>query len=173
MQGAEMIADSLGRIAGSLERGLQGISRETLHRIPSNATNSIAWLAWHLTRVQDDHVMQLAGRPVAWVEESWHELFGMSAENDFGFGWAPSRAAEFNADSCKLLLDYHQAVLERSLAYLGTVLPEDLDRVLDEPQWNPRPTVGVRLVSLVNDNTQHVGQIMYLRGLFDGFGWQQ
>ena len=173
MQGADIIADALGRIAGTLGRALENLSQETLHRTPSDDTNSIAWLAWHLTRVQDDHVMNLANRPLAWVEEGWHERFGMSSENDFGTGWTSEQVRAFKVESAQLLLDYHSAVVKRSQEYLATVKADDLDRVLDEPQWDPRPTVGVRLVSLVSDNTQHAGQIAYLRGLFEGLGWQR
>jgi hypothetical protein len=71
----------------------------------------------------------------------------------------------------QLLLDYHQAVYQRTLAYLRTVTPASLDRELDEPWWNPRPTVGVRLVSVGADNTQHVGQIAYVRGLIERRHW--
>ena len=116
--------------------------------------------------------MNLAGRPQAWNEERWHERFGMPAENDIGTGWSPERVAGFWVESADVLLEYHRAVLARSKEYLATVTPDDLDRMLDEPQWDPRPTVGVRLVSVISDNTQHVGQIAYLRGLFEGFGWQ-
>ncbi len=172
MEGAPLIADGLDRIKGTLDRCLTGVSAHDLARQPSADTNSMGWLAWHLTRVQDDHLMNLAGRGYAWLEEGWHERFGMPAENDFGFGWTPEQVAAFRAPSSELLRDYHAAVHARSQEYLANLTPDDLDRVLDEPQWDPRPTVAVRLVSVINDNTQHAGQIAYLRGLFGGYGWQ-
>ena len=70
------------------------------------------------------------------------------------------------------LLGYADAAYERAKTYLAGMTPKDLDRVLDEPQYDPLPTVGVRLVSVVSDNTQHAGQIGYLRGYHAGFGWQ-
>ena len=173
MEGAALIAQGLDRIAGSLERSLTGVSVDELCRVPGEGTNSMAWLAWHLTRVQDDHLMNLAGRPLAWAEEGWHKRFGMPAENDFGMGWPPEQVQAFTCESAEVLLAHHRAVLARSKAYLATVTPGDLDRVLDEPRWDPRPTVGVRLVSVISDNTQHAGQIAYLRGLFGGYGWQR
>ena len=33
------------------------------------------------------------------------------------------------------------------------------------------PTVGVRLVSVVNDNMQHVGQIIYQKACLRSGGW--
>ena len=59
----------------------------------------------------------------------------------------------------------------RSLAYVATLSPSDLDVEVNEPQYQPLPTVGVRLVSVVNDNTEHAGQAAYLRGMLQGAGW--
>jgi hypothetical protein len=44
------------------------------------------------------------------------------------------------------------------------VTPADLDRVVDK-RWDPPVTLGVRLVSVVDDDAQHVGQAAYVRGL--------
>ena len=53
---------------------------------------------------------------------------------------------------------------EATVAYLATVTPEDLDRIVDE-RWDPPVTLGVRLVSVVSDDLQHAGQAAYVRGL--------
>ena len=65
-----------------------------------------------------------------------------------------------------LLAGYHDAVAEAVLAYVGTLTPNDLDRVVDE-RWDPPVTLGVRLVSVLNDATQHLGQAAYVRGLLE------
>ncbi len=172
MEGAPLIADALSRVGDTLHRALQGVDAETLRRMPSSDANSMAWLAWHLTRVQDNHFSDLAEREAAWTAEGWHERFGMPPANDIGFGWTPIQVADFSVGSADLLLAHYDAVLARSKEYLASLRPDDLDRVLDEPRWDPRPTVAVRLVSVVNDNTQHAGQVIYLRGHWHGFGWQ-
>ena len=172
MEGAALIADALSRVRDTLHRCLPGVDAETLRKMPSADANSMAWLAWHLTRVQDNHLSGLAGREAAWMAEGWHERFGMPSANDVGFGWTPAQVAEFSVESADLLLAHHDAVFSRSKEYLAALRPEDLDHVLDESQWDPRPTVAVRLVSVVNDNTQHAGQVIYLRGHWHGFGWQ-
>ncbi len=174
MEGAQVVADALERIKGTLERAVTGLPNDDLHRQPRDDCNSIAWLAWHLTRVQDDHLSNLAGREQAWTADGWHARFGMEADpHNLGGGHTPEQVAAFRAPDTQTLLDYHNAVLERSKAYLETLATADLDRVLDEPQWQTPVTVGVRLVSVINDNTQHAGQIAYLRGLFQGLGWQR
>ena len=50
------------------------------------------------------------------------------------------------------------------MAYLATLDDDDLDRVVDT-RWDPPVTVGVRLVSVIADDLQHVGQAAYVRGL--------
>ena len=42
--------------------------------------------------------------------------------------------------------------------------PDVLAEVIDE-NWDPPVTLGVRLVSVIDDDTQHIGQAAYVRGL--------
>jgi len=160
VQGHELIADALDRTAQTLERVMRDQPAEKLNHMPTPATNSIAWLAWHLTRTQDHHLSELAGQPQEWTHGGWHRRFGMPPDDQAtGNGHTPEQVAAFKVSTADDLLAYHAAVLARSNAHLATLAPEDLDRVLDEPRWKPMPTVGVRLVSVVNDNAQHAGQM--------------
>ena len=69
-------------------------------------------------------------------------------------------------DDPSTLIGYHEAVHERTLSYLEAVDADELDRIIDY-RWDPPVTVGVRLVSVINDGMQHVGQANYLRGLLE------
>lgn len=172
MEGAALIADALGRVNSILHRSLEGASADMLCRMPVPHSNSMAWLAWHLTRIQDDHMSDLAGLPELWTSEGWHARFGMEPDDEErGQGHTFEQVAAFRVESAEDLLAYQDVVFERSKTYLATVKPADLDRVLNEPQYDPMPTVGVRLVSVVSDNTQHAGQVAYLRGYFEGKRW--
>ena len=113
----------------------------------------------------------MASRPQAWVEARWHERFGKSADpNDTGFGYGPEQVAGISPDGPGVLVDYYAAVHERTLQYFNSVSCQDMDRVIDT-SWDPPVTVGVRLVSVVNDCTQHVGQMAYARGLIEQRRW--
>jgi uncharacterized damage-inducible protein DinB len=172
MEGAELIADALGRINRILHRTLDGVPVDVLNKRPTEETNSMSWLAWHLTRVQDHHISDLVGKAQLWVSDGWAAKFGKPAdETETGTGHTPEQVAAVKVESADVLLGYTDAVYERGKAFLATVKPEDLDKEIDEPQYNPLPTVGVRLVSIVMDNTQHAGQVAYLKGLFQGKGW--
>ena len=174
MEAKDVILDGLERIQRTLHRTLDGLTLEEVHRQPGPDANSIAWLAWHLTRVQDTGVSGMAGQEQAWISQGWHAKFHLApdSEND-GFGHTPAQVAAFRAPTVQTLLDYHDSVVARSKAYVEGLAPADFERTLDEPQYQPLPTVGVRLVSLLSDNFQHAGQAAYLRGLFQGRGWQR
>jgi uncharacterized damage-inducible protein DinB len=172
MDGAEVVADALGRINRVLHRAMDGVPAETLNKQPAPGSNSMAWLAWHLCRVQDHHISDLLEVPQLWVSDAWHEKFGMAKdEKETGTGHTLEQVAALKVDSADLSLGYADAVYERSKQYLATVTPGGLDGVINEPQFSPLPTVGVRLVSIISDNTQHAGQVMYARGMVQGFGW--
>ncbi|MGQ4806674.1 hypothetical protein NKDENANG_00004 [Candidatus Entotheonellaceae bacterium PAL068K] len=172
MQAKDLVLEGLARIRDTLHRSLDGLTLAEVHRQPRADANSIAWLAWHLTRVQDVSVSGLAGTEQVWINQGWHATFHMQSDpNNDGFGYTPEQVADFRAPSVQTLLDYHDSVAEHARAYVAGLTAEDFDRTLDEPQWQPLPTVGVRLVSVLSDNLQHAGQAAYLRGLFQGKGW--
>jgi hypothetical protein len=172
MGGAELIAEGLGRVNAILHRSLEGAPADMLCRMPAPHANSMAWTAWHLTRVQDDHISDLAELPELWISGGWHARFGMEPDDaETGQGHTFDDVASFKVEPAEVLLAYQDAVFERSKAYLSGLKPADLVRELDEPQYDPLPTVGVRLVSIVSDNTQHAGQVAYLRGYFEEKRW--
>ncbi|MFO7164798.1 MAG: mycothiol transferase, partial [Mycolicibacterium hassiacum] len=59
---------------------------------------------------------------------------------------------------------YYRAVHKAPLEYLATVTVEELQRIVDT-RWDPPVTAAVRLVSIVDDAAQHLGQAAYLRGI--------
>jgi len=166
-----LVTDAFRRVQEQLHAELHGLTPEELASEPHP---SIAWLAWHLTRVQDANIAPLAGRQQAWIAGGWHERFGMPAHpRDFSPAHiqTPEIVISFPAVGCEVLLAYHDYVAERTQRYVASLAATDLERILDEPQYEPRPTVAVRLVSVLNDNARHVGQIEYLRGLLRDGGW--
>ena len=167
-----LVSDALGRVRGTVRGVLRDLTIEQILYRPSDESNSIAWLLWHLTRVQDHHLSDLLGQPQAWVSQGWHARFNLPPEPlNTGTGHTPEQVAALRPPDVQTLQDYHDAVYERTKEYLETVTSADLDVELDEPQYQPLPTLGVRLVSIINDNTQHVGQAAYLKGVIRGKGW--
>lgn len=168
MEQHELIADALGRGRGVLHRALDGMSDEALAYRPADHMNPIGWLAWHIARVEDMHIADLLEQGQLWTDGGWHERFHMPSDaRDFGTRQTLDQVNAVNAPNAELLLGYYDAVADRTDAYLEELTSEALDRVLDEPQFQPLPTVGVRLNSLVHHAAHHAGQIDYLGGLRD------
>jgi uncharacterized damage-inducible protein DinB len=164
MTPTELLTDSLARVASSVEAVLDGITDEQLTARPGPDANTIAWLVWHLTRVEDDHVAGVAGHEQVYTADGFADRFGLPFDDDaIGYGFSSDEVARVRA-SADLLGDYFRAVRARTGAYLDGLTADDLDRVVDE-RWDPPVTLGVRLVSVVYDATQHVGQAAYVRGL--------
>jgi hypothetical protein len=167
MSAAAILVEAFERIRGQVHRAVDGLDREALAYRPEPGANSIAWLVWHLTRVQDDHVATIAGREQVWVTSGWAAALGMDADpNRLGQGDGPAEVAALRPDGPSALLGYHAEVTDRSVAYLAGVDANELGRIIDRT-YTPPVSVGVRLVSVLNDNLQHVGQARYLRGIID------
>ncbi|HEU4810925.1 MAG TPA: DUF664 domain-containing protein [Nocardioides sp.] len=164
MTPAELLTDAFERIVEGGRDVVHGLDEDQLTWRPGPDANPIGWLVWHLARVQDDHVAEVAGLEQVWTEQGFEARFGLPFDTeDIGFGQTSQQVGQFRA-SAGLLASYLTAVHERTLAFLATITPDDLDRVVDD-YWDPPVTLGVRLVSVVNDDAQHMGQAAYVRGL--------
>jgi uncharacterized damage-inducible protein DinB len=164
MNEADLLTDALTRVKDTVHGAVERLDEEQLAYRVDGRSNSIAWLVWHLTRVQDDHIAEVAGLDQVWTAGGWHDRFGFPFDaSEHGYGHSSDDVAAVRA-SADLLLGYHDAVSAQSLDYVRTLAGDDLDRVVDEG-WDPPVTLGVRLVSVVNDDLQHAGQASFVRGL--------
>lgn len=166
MTSAELLTDAFDRIHGAVHRAVDGLTSEQLAYRADDRANSIAWLVWHLTRIQDDHVADVAGLPQVWIEQDWLRRFGLPfPATDHGYGHGSEDVAAVRAEA-GLLLGYHDAVYEQTVRYVSSLADADLPRMVDE-SWDPPVTLAVRLVSVVSDNLQHAGQAAFVRGLVE------
>jgi uncharacterized damage-inducible protein DinB len=164
MTSADLLTDAFGRIREEVHQAVDNLSRADLaYRLDPEA-NSIAWLVWHLTRVQDDHVADAAELEQVWTSKDWAEKFGLPfGRLATGYEHDSSEVAEVQADA-ELLTAYYDAVHEQTIRYVRTLTDADLPRVVDE-SWDPPVTLGVRLVSVISDDLQHAGQALFIRGI--------
>jgi hypothetical protein len=158
----QILVDAFGRVRELVIDLTDGLTDEIASYRPDPADNSIAWLIWHLSRVQDDHLADLAHVEQVWPE--WRDRFGLPFSAwATGYGHGPEDVAAVRVSS-DLLGGYHQAVHELSLRYVDGITDAELDRIVDT-RWDPPVTAAVRLVSVIGDTMQHLGQAAYVRGL--------
>lgn len=164
MNSAAVLADAFSRIRELVERVPAGLTPEQLATKPYENGNTIAWLLWHLTRIQDDHLAEVAGVEQQWTSDGWFERFALPFGSEAtGYGHGSGEVAAVRVEAT-LLLGYHAAVSESTIAWVGGLEDVELDHVVDE-SWSPPVTLGVRLVSVISDDLQHLGQAAYLRGM--------
>ncbi|GAU70418.1 hypothetical protein SSP35_19_00540 [Streptomyces sp. NBRC 110611] len=166
----DLLIDAFGRIREVVEEAVTGLGPEELGARPDDGANSIGWLVWHLTRVQDDHLADAAGTEQIWTSDGWYGRFGLPfAADDTGYGHSRLNVAKVRDLTAELLMGYHQAVHDSTVRYVAGLADEEFPRIVDR-SWSPPVTLGVRLISVIADGLQHAGQAAYVRGLSAALG---
>ena len=165
MTSAELLVDAFGRIRGIVHRAVDGLTAEQLAFRVDPGANSIAWLVWHLSRIQDDHLADAFQAEQVWISQGWVERFGLPFDpRDTGYGHQADEVAAVRVDSGELLVGYYDAVHEQTTRHVGRLGDAQLARIVDR-SWDPPVTLGVRLVSVIADDLQHAGQAAFVRGI--------
>ena len=165
MDVAALLLELYGRIPPLARRAVTGLGMDRLTTAPSPGANPIAWLIWHLARVQDHHVAELLGADQLWVGGDWARQFGLDPDPwNTGYGHSPEDVAAVRPGRPEVLLEYLDAVCARTSTMLRQLRAADLDKIVAR-SWDPPVTLGVRLVSVADDSLQHAGQAAYVRGL--------
>ncbi len=161
----DLLIDAFGRLPGTVRRTVQGLDADALNHRPYAEGNSISWLIWHLGRVEDAQIADVAGQEQAWIADGWAKRVGLPlAVEDTGYGHTSEQVAQVRVQSAETLLGYYDDVHSRTEAFVSGLSAQDLDQVVDRA-WDPPVTLGVRLVSILADCLEHAGQAAYLRGL--------
>ena len=167
MSSANLLVDAFGRVRGIVQRVVEELGPEQLSFRVDDETNSIAWLIWHLTRIQDDHIAGVAGTEQIYTSGGWADRFALPFDvSDTGYGHSSDEVTAVRVESGELLTRYHEAVFAQTLQFVESLTDADLARIVDE-SWDPPVTLGVRLVSVISDNLQHAGQAAFVRGIID------
>jgi len=161
---SDLLLDAFGRIQESTHDVLDGLSDEQLSTPVASRANTIGWLIWHISRLIDDHIADVASLDQLWTSERWAHRFGLPFPiQAIGYGQTIEQAQSVRV-SGQLLREYFDAAHGMAVEFVRTVTDTDLDRVVDV-RWDPPVTLAVRLVSVMNDTMQHVGQAAYAKGI--------
>jgi uncharacterized damage-inducible protein DinB len=163
---SELLVDAFGRVQESVHGSVEGLTEEQLAFRVDPGANSIGWLIWHLSRVQDDHLADVIGQEQVWISGGWDRRFGLELDRlATGYGQTSAEVAKVRV-SAKNLLAYYDAVHEQTIEYVSGLTDADLPRVVDTA-WDPPVTLAVRLVSVVHDCMEHAGQAAFIRGVLN------
>lgn len=165
MNQADILLDAFGRLPETVDRIAHGLTAQELNHRPYPEGNSISWLIWHLGRVQDAQIAELAGTEQVWTADGWAQRVGLPlAVEDTGYGHTSEEVSKVQVQSADDLLGYCRDAHSRTAAFVSGLSSADLDQVVDRA-WDPPVTMGVRLVSILADCLEHAGQAAYVRGM--------
>lgn len=167
---AAILRDAFERVHELVPQVVEGLDTDQLLWRPDADANPIAWLVWHLSRVQDDHLAGVGEVEQVWTADGWADRFGLPYDDtSIGYGQSSTEVGAFVLEDPALLTGYHSAVHALTLSVLDRLDEAALGRVVDD-SFDPPVTAATRLVSVVNDIGQHVGQAAYVRGLVERAG---
>jgi hypothetical protein len=162
----DILKDAFGRIDELVRSATDGLTEDVANYRPDESANSIGWLIWHTSRIQDSHIADAAGTEQVWVSQGWVDHFSLPfAWDATGYGQDAKEVGAVQVPR-ELLAGYYADVADASARYLDGLTDAELGRVIDT-NWDPPVTVAVRLVSVLSDCLQHMGQAAYVRGLID------
>jgi hypothetical protein len=163
---SELLIDAFERIPEQVHDVVDGLTPAQLtFRLDSEA-NSIAWLVWHLSRIADDHVAEVARQPQVWTSAGWARRWRLPFDMaDTGFGHTAEQVAAVTGEA-EMLLGYFDAVHDVTTRFVRTLTDSDLDHIVDK-NWDPPVTLGVRLVSVAGHNFEQAAQAAFIRGIID------
>jgi hypothetical protein len=160
----ELLRDSFTRLIEHVDDVTEGLTDEVSFHRPTPEANSIAWLVWHSARVQDAQLCDVAGIEQIWFRDGWVDRFNLDLPRDsHGYGHTPEQVGKVRPPA-DLLAGYYHAVHKVTLEFVASVTPEELTRIVDK-RWTPPVTASARLVSIIDDCAQHLGQAAYVRGI--------
>jgi hypothetical protein len=160
----ELLRDSFTRLIEHADEVTDGLTDDVSSYRPTPDANTIAWLVWHSARVQDAQLCDIAGIEQVWLRDGWVDRFALDLPRDaHGYGHTAADVAKVKAPA-ELLAGYYHAVHRVTLEFVASVTPDELARVVDE-NYHPPVTASARLVSIIDDCAQHLGQAAYLRGI--------
>jgi Protein of unknown function (DUF664) len=160
----ELLRDAFTRLIEHVDELTDGLTDDTSNYRPTRDANSIAWLIWHSARVQDIQLAQVAGVEEVWTRDGWVDRFALDLPPyDTGYAHSAEDVAKVRAPA-DLLSGYYHAVHKLTLEYVASVTADELSRIVDT-SWDPPVTASARLVSIIDDCAQHLGQAAYVRGI--------
>jgi uncharacterized damage-inducible protein DinB len=167
----------LQRATDQIKLATDSATDEQLYYRPTTNANSIAWLVWHLSRLQDLVSSNISGDTQVWHTDGWAEQFALPPDlpNDVtGWGDSAEQVAAFRVERATLF-GYMEAAHRVAKERVTRLTSEQLEQTvawgtaqtpLSGPAWRA-------LIVLLNDSIQHTGQINYIRGLVSEPDWRR
>ncbi|HVM71899.1 MAG TPA: DinB family protein [Anaerolineales bacterium] len=123
---------------------LEGLSEQQIRLVPAGAEHSIAWVVWHMTRIEDTTMNLLAaGSPQILTQEGWLERMGIP-EQDTGNAMDPAGITDLSAAiHLPALQAYRRSVGRRTRTIVRQLQVPELKRKVDPARLEQMRKDGV------------------------------
>ena len=157
---------ALDEYTDDLRRAVDGLTAAERRFQPTPDSHHIDFVLWHIARVEDNWVQEF-GRGVesVWERGVWPAKLGLPEQGN-GWGYTAEQVAELPQFDLDLLNEYAEAVRAGTIEFLDGLSPDDLNRRPDPK--GPQNSIGRMLSHVIVEESQHVGQVAYLRGIQRG-----
>ncbi len=187
MDATQMFLIRHQRMHTRVDRLTDGLTEEQIREPVSPEANPLAWLLWHIARVEDASINLLIGDGPQVFNEAWMRQLGVT-RHDFGPGMTMAEVVALSAEiDLTALQAYWRAVGERTITVVSALSPAELDEVISPERihWAVvdehmvEGPMGTRLQEFWKDMTkgyclvylpfthiyEHIGQADLPRGL--------
>jgi uncharacterized damage-inducible protein DinB len=174
MRFREVVRMGLEEYYDEMKRAVDGLSYEERRFMPGPNSHHVDFAVWHIARVEDAWINRFAKQTddQVWGRGSWADRLNLPVKEipgfgpESGWGWSGEQVRDMPASDMSDLWAYLDAVRADTMRYLDSIDESDLDRCPDAKQ--PTYSIGRMWSHLLVEESQHVGQIAYLRGLQRG-----
>jgi uncharacterized damage-inducible protein DinB len=149
-----------------LKQKLEGLSDAELRWQASVDTNTIAWLVWHMARVEDNWINGvIAGGENVWESGDWAKKTGITATGN-GYSDTMDEVRALPDVAVSDLLDYYDAVRAAAFEVIDGMSEKDISNEFSRA--GRTVTWAYILGHVIVEEAQHLGQIALIRGIIRG-----
>lgn len=161
----KVVFSALEEYSGDLWKKVDGLTKEEIRWQPSLGSNDIQWNVWHMIRVEDTWVnKRLKSEEEIWITNGWYKRFGMKT-TDHGARQSTDEVRSIPTLKMEELKEYFLEVRKSTLEFVQQMDQNQLEKVYTENGKTGAWIIGHLLV----EESQHLGQIAYIRGIIRGF----
>lgn len=162
----QIVSTALDEYTTDLNRAMDGLTPQERRFQPNPDSHHIDFVVWHMARVEDNWVQRFGRQTkTVWEHDGWPEKLGLP-EHGNGFGYTAKQVTNLPVFDPALLTEYSESVRAATLEFLHGLSEQELDQCPD--QGRPEYSIGQMLKHVIVEESQHVGQVAYIRGIQRG-----
>ena len=164
MDTIEFIRQLIAGVRRQTDEAMKDLTVEQFNWTPPGSANPISAIFVHFLNSEDAFVqVQMQGKPKLWDGGGWAEKTGVKVPPGYSGGWEEVKHMTLALEP---VLAYQQVVRAATEAYLDTLPPDELDRVVKTARGDR--SVATIFTIVVNHALVHSGEIAALKGIQAG-----